>query len=367
MNNTKSVLLMAGIAAGSISPALAQSDAAPIDPLARLTLPTPGTEALGDPLFGPIDVGAAAGGQRLLGVAFAWDHFWVSGGIAAAAGQQRIWKFTTAGALVGTFNQVTASPAPTFWGGRDGAADEANNKLYFGAENGELTEYTFNPATGNITHTATHSIPAAGVIRALAINPTNGNFYTGNFGGPIFEFTLTPAPAVVNTYANPGIAVYGLAYDNVNNTIWGWSQNAIAGSPDPAWHQVKATEMDATTLATTGRTFDGQMLPGCVTPGAACDIAGGADIFCDSQGRLVMVALHQAPTDSLMGYDLDAPCTNPCYPDCNQSGGLSIADFICFQGEYVAGNLAYADCNQSGGLSIADFICFQGEYVAGCP
>ncbi len=26
-----------------------------------------------------------------------------------------------------------------------------------------------------------------------------------------------------------------------------------------------------------------------------------------------------------------------CYPDCNNSGGLSIADFICFQGEYVAG------------------------------
>ncbi len=56
-----------------------------------------------------------------------------------------------------------------------------------------------------------------------------------------------------------------------------------------------------------------------------------------------------------------------CYADCNNSGGLTIADFICFQAEYVAGNLAYADCNQSGGLSIADFICFQAEYVAGCP
>ncbi len=57
----------------------------------------------------------------------------------------------------------------------------------------------------------------------------------------------------------------------------------------------------------------------------------------------------------------------PCYPDCNNSGGLSIADFICFQAEYVAGNLAYADCDQSGSLTIADFICFQAEYVAGCP
>ncbi len=29
--------------------------------------------------------------------------------------------------------------------------------------------------------------------------------------------------------------------------------------------------------------------------------------------------------------------------------------------------LCYPDCNNSGGLSIADFICFQGEYVNGCP
>ncbi len=56
-----------------------------------------------------------------------------------------------------------------------------------------------------------------------------------------------------------------------------------------------------------------------------------------------------------------------CYPDCNNSGSLTIADFICFQGEFVAGNLAYADCNNSGSLTIADFICFQGAFVAGCP
>ncbi len=56
-----------------------------------------------------------------------------------------------------------------------------------------------------------------------------------------------------------------------------------------------------------------------------------------------------------------------CYPDCNASGTLTIADFICFQGEFVAGNLAYADCNNNGTLTIADFICFQGEFVTGCP
>ncbi|MFM9996197.1 MAG: hypothetical protein ACKVU4_10390 [Phycisphaerales bacterium] len=56
----------------------------------------------------------------------------------------------------------------------------------------------------------------------------------------------------------------------------------------------------------------------------------------------------------------------PCYPDCNNSGNLTVADFGCFQGKYVLGDL-YADCNASGTLTVADFGCFQGKYVIGCP
>ncbi len=57
---------------------------------------------------------------------------------------------------------------------------------------------------------------------------------------------------------------------------------------------------------------------------------------------------------------------DPCYPDCNNSGTLTIADFICFQAMFVSGS-TYADCNNSGTLTIADFICFQAAFVAGCP
>ncbi len=53
-----------------------------------------------------------------------------------------------------------------------------------------------------------------------------------------------------------------------------------------------------------------------------------------------------------------------CYADCNGSGTLTIADFICFQGRYVAEG---CDCNCSGTCSVADFVCFQGAFVAGCP
>ncbi len=55
-----------------------------------------------------------------------------------------------------------------------------------------------------------------------------------------------------------------------------------------------------------------------------------------------------------------------CYPDCNNSDQLTVADFICFQSHFVLGN-TYADCNQSGALTIADFICFQTKFVVGCP
>ncbi len=55
-----------------------------------------------------------------------------------------------------------------------------------------------------------------------------------------------------------------------------------------------------------------------------------------------------------------------CYPDCNASGSLTVADFVCFQSKFVAGD-PYADCNASGTLTVGDFVCFQSQFVAGCP
>ncbi|MFM9994539.1 MAG: SdiA-regulated domain-containing protein [Phycisphaerales bacterium] len=55
-----------------------------------------------------------------------------------------------------------------------------------------------------------------------------------------------------------------------------------------------------------------------------------------------------------------------CYPDCNADGGLTVADFGCFQGRYVLGD-AYADCTGDTSFSVADFGCYQGKFVLGCP
>ncbi len=60
------------------------------------------------------------------------------------------------------------------------------------------------------------------------------------------------------------------------------------------------------------------------------------------------------------------PAPAVCYPDCNNSTTLTIADFGCFQAAFAAGNM-YADCNNSGTLTIADFGCFQAAFAAGCP
>jgi hypothetical protein len=58
--------------------------------------------------------------------------------------------------------------------------------------------------------------------------------------------------------------------------------------------------------------------------------------------------------------------TPPCYPDCTQSGGLTVADFGCFQTKFVQGD-PYADCDGVNGLTVQDFGCFQTKFVQGCP
>ncbi len=51
--------------------------------------------------------------------------------------------------------------------------------------------------------------------------------------------------------------------------------------------------------------------------------------------------------------------------DCDESGTLSIDDFICFQTLFALSEPA-ADCDESGTLSIDDFICFQTLFAVGC-
>ena len=372
---TKQVLTAVGCAMGCALTASAQnSDFAPL-PVGRMPSIQPSgggvSDALGTVVAGPFDIQnpvVAPADNGCLGVAAAFGHFWVAGrGSTGAIASHRIHKFSMAGAYLESYQQNSASVA---WGGRDGAANEAANLLYFGEETGRLTEYKYDPLTQDITFNRAISLAgvSADIIRALAFNPTNGHFYTANFGSAITEFTIDP-PTLVAVHANPGaLAIYGLAYAEATNTIWAFSQNATAATAAaPNFHLVKATELAAANMALTGRSFDGAVVPvGAVAPD---NIAGGAEMICDhpgNPGKLSMVAVHQATPDVMVVYDVEDACGDDCYPDCNGDGALTVADFGCFQTAFVSGNM-YADCNGDGQLTVPDFGCFQTQFVAGCP
>ncbi|TAH34488.1 MAG: hypothetical protein EYC70_16260 [Planctomycetota bacterium] len=255
--------------------------------------------ALGSVVAGPFDVenGPPTANIRMLGVEYAFGRYFVTGGAPNAASPKYIYWFDTNGVYQGEVTQYNSMASN--WGGRDGEADEANNKLYFGEEVGRIAEYTWNGST--LTNTNVYTITGAGTVRALARNPNTGRFYKCDFSLSIFEFDLNGT--IHATYANPGAAFYGFAWDPCSNTLWGWSQS---GTP-----AVRADELDPTTMTFTGRTFTG--VAGVGTP-----IAGGCDIYVDPRnpGFLSMVALHQIdPTpDSLYVYDLAVPeCGGPSF------------------------------------------------------
>ncbi|UYV12340.1 MAG: hypothetical protein NCW75_13695 [Phycisphaera sp.] len=54
-----------------------------------------------------------------------------------------------------------------------------------------------------------------------------------------------------------------------------------------------------------------------------------------------------------------------CFADCDGDGSLTLFDFLCFQNQFDAGDLA-ADCDGDGILTLFDFLCFQNEFDAGC-
>ncbi len=73
-------------------------------------------------------------------------------------------------------------------------------------------------------------------------------------------------------------------------------------------------------------------------------------------------ALGYSTGTHTLRYDPDGGC----YPDCDHSGTLTVADFGCFQTKFVVQE-GYADCNENGEFTVADFGCFQTKFVAGCP
>ena len=246
---------------------------------------------------GPFDVEGPTGDNRCLGVEHAFGYVWITGaGHTTTGPNRRIHQYDLSGAYLQSFPQVTNSAV---WGGRDLSADEANLRLFAGAENGELSEYAFDPQSGQhgaLTHVALHSFPLTSTIRALARDPGTGHFFTADFGGALYELALPGV--VVASYANPGVAAYGAGFDWMSGAVWWWSQ-----TPDPnnALNLCRALEWSTQSHALTGRAFQGLQ----VTAGAQ-QLAGGCDVYVDpaNYGALSLVTVHQTNPDSVVAYDL---------------------------------------------------------------
>ena len=344
---------------------------------------------LGDEILTPIDAqgtGITLNPGRSLGVTVAFDAVWVTTAdgflsntangctSAGVSGPGLILKYDLDGTFLESYEQEASVGLASCWGYRDGAKDEANNKLWWGTGGDRMDEWDYDPGTGDITFNQTYTGGSGNTtVRALARSGTSGNFYTADFGSLISEFDISSGSAVnVNIYLNlagPGGAgagaMYGMAYDADNDTMWAWSQDGDPNNGGTANTAVHAAELDPNNdMNPTGREFFGTVLTMTTTTN---NIAGGADIFVDPNcGEQVFAGLHQFTTDQVLFYELDNACAGGCYPDCTGEGTLDIFDFLCFQDAFTVMD-PYADCTGEGTFDIFDFLCFQDAFTIGCP
>ncbi|MBK8180398.1 MAG: hypothetical protein IPK67_16195 [Planctomycetes bacterium] len=262
----------------------------------------------------PILVGTTLGLTGCLGVEHAWGNYWVSArGTTAAAGSHVIAQFDYSGALLNTLIQQNTGVTP--WGIRDMESDEAANKLWGGQESGQLQEYDRVPGSPDtLVFNQVHVIPGQSIVRALCRDNT-GLFYTKNFNSAMVRFTLNPVTLGATTPAD-GKATYGLAYDRINDTVWGFSQESInqTPTPPPFADLVDINEYDKTTGVLTGN--GGWSVTYGSTAGTAAvpvNIMGGMDIYENDPlnlGKLSFICLHQNTVAEINALDL-GKFTNP--------------------------------------------------------
>jgi hypothetical protein len=359
------------VACGLVAPALAGP---PVDEVGP-PVDADAAVVLGGVIDDPGDpCGSAAaetitGDNRLLGVDYGWGYYWVTGSghtsLGSGPGIWKLYQFDLDWNLVETYDQL-ATLAP--WGGRDIAVIESENKLYTGAENGELQIWTFDPSTQRMSGGERVVTGVFDVIRALAYHPGRDTFFTKNFSGGIIEFDRTFTEV---GFWSLSISAYGAAYDPINDTIWfnASCPGCPTGTPPPGPNS-HLVEWDPNTGAATGRTIDTTSLA-LAPPGQIGWIVGGLGSYMVGD-QLVFVALYQGnPIDFTTVFLGDGtggcPGGGPvCYADCDDSGTLDFFDFLCFQNEFAA-QTAYADCDDSGTHDFFDFLCFQNEFAMGCP
>ncbi len=146
---------------------------------------------------------------------------------------------------------------------------------------------------------------------------------------------------------NPTGSVESVAFAISGNEQGGYA--TVGGVPRASvWSGTKASWVDLHAVLPAG--FSNSFVTGMSTNGSMLHAAG--------YGFNTIAARNEA---LLWTFSL----TPLCFADCDQTGTLTIDDFICFQTLYALGDPA-ADCDASGSLNIDDFICFQTLFAIGC-
>jgi hypothetical protein len=238
----------------------------------------------------------------------------------ATVGPHTINVWDTSGALLTSLGQTPASDATT-WGYRDGASSIVG-QVFFGWDGG-IDVYDVDPTTGNLLPAASliaaggvtaltqpsptdpgliTSAAVGGTHRALAFNFYGngglGSFFTGNFGGDIFE--IDAAGNVLNQFPNTSAITwssYGFALDDkgdadeTNDTLW------INAAPNASRIVEYSIDRINLALTPTGLSFDRNQ-PGTAQGGLAL-VPGGLD------GRNCgydLIGVDQGTPDTLAGY-----------------------------------------------------------------
>lgn len=248
------------------------------------------SEAIGDILV-EFDAQTAHGETGSLGAEFDGTYFWSTARGLLAPGGNQIFQWDINGNFVAAYDQGTTST----WGMRDLAWDGAY--LYAGDDDGF---YRIDPATGAVTTLFTQPFGGPTVIRALAWVPSEGMFYTGNFGGDFYKFF--PDGTGMTMIPNPGVsAVYGMAYDGQSDKIWIFDQTG------PTGQETTFYEWDYTTNTLTGTTYTVPLLTGLGE-----QVAGGAFFSTDLvSGKWVLGGMAQGqPNDVIFGMEIGPPAGN---------------------------------------------------------
>ncbi|MFM9994602.1 MAG: hypothetical protein ACKVU4_02250 [Phycisphaerales bacterium] len=197
------------------------------------------------------------------------------------------------------------------------------------------------------------SVPAGLETHAVGVSG-NGSVVVGSFGTLVylrgFKQTGSGAPQLLPA---PGAFTWSAFAANHDGSVIGGALSPFPDSEAYVWSADPGNVLLAPHLAGLGVSLTGWTLR---------EIHGVSADGRTFAGR----GTHQVAPGDLREEAWIAGLGAICYPDCNKDAQLTVADFGCFQGKYVLGDL-YADCNTSGTLTVADFGCFQGKYVLGCP